>query len=234
MKRILSLLLVLACIAAVAHPKQSANDWVRDRVVLLKSIKGSCSGEEIQTPSGKTMTLTAGHCKALLINNQMTAEMEDGKEYTLTLIAIDDKSDLMLLAGVPGKVLKIAKSYEDKHQHVHTMTHGHGMPSYRTDGELLKETDNQVLAFLINSNEDAVTCEKIPGSTIEMVSFLQLGCLTTWHSMMTTARIIPGSSGGPLLNDKEELIGVASVSEPTTGFSGMVTLEDIHAFLKDK
>ncbi len=235
MRRTLSVLLMLACIVAGAttiHSKQSPDDYVRDRVVLLSSIKGTCSGVEVRSPSGKPLTLTAGHCHELLVDDKMTAEMEDGKRYTLSLVAMDPKSDLMLLTGIPGKYLDVAKKYEGRHQHIHTMTHGEGMPSYRTDGEILKETDNQVLAFIISAHADLITCQE-KGGEPALVSIFEMGCIEIYHSMMTTAKVVPGSSGGPVLNDKEQVIGIVSISNQD-GFSGMVTIDSINAFLKGR
>lgn len=231
--RILAVLLMMSALVVTSlYARQSPNDYVRDRVVLLSSTRGTCSGVEIRSPSGKPLTLTAGHCSELLVNGKMVAETEDGKKYTLSLVALDPKSDLMLLTGIPGRHLEIAAKYESKHQHVHTMTHGDGMPSYRTDGEILKETDNQVTVFVIMSDADLTAC-RVKGGKTMITSFFEMSCIEIYHSMMTTAKVVPGSSGGPVLNDKEQLIGIVSISNQI-GFSGMVTIQDIHAFLKGK
>jgi len=48
--------------------------------------------------------------------------------------------------------------------------------------------------------------------------------------LVSTARIIPGSSGGPLLNSANELVGIASATDGE--ISSFVALSDIQHFLK--
>lgn len=183
---------------------QSSDDYVRDRVVLLKSTAGSCSGAEVIAPSGKIYTLTAGHCRPLLsAKNTVVAQLEDGREYTLKFVALDKKSDLMLLEGIDTKGLVVRGKSLEKHEHVYTMTHGLGFPSYRTDGEVLVARLTQTINF-------------------------------KWLEMYISAPVLPGSSGGPVLDSKNELIGIVSVSVGDTFIGGMVLLSDIHNFLKNR
>ncbi len=67
-----------------------------------------------------------------------------------------------------------------ENERVHTVTHGGGYPIYRSDGNLIKEN------FL--------SSERFP-------DFIRT---------LTTAWVIPGSSGGPLLNDNDQLVGIVT------------------------
>jgi S1-C subfamily serine protease len=209
---VLALLAVLVwgkVIYVISH-QQSTNDWMRDRVVLLHSNVGSCTGVAVKAPSGKVYTLTAAHCRELIVNSMVMAQLENGTEVPLKMVAIDIKHDLMLLSDANDekaeKSITIADKIEDKHLAVHTMTRGLGLPSHRADGEFLKE-----ITFMFPSRDSASSEMQIT-------------------EMMITAHADPGSSGGPVLNDREELVGIVSCilnSQITT----IVQLKDIKAFL---
>lgn len=200
-----TILITAVCFKHAKPPviKQTPDEYSRDRVVLLHSIMGSCTGVEVKSPKGKIYTLTAGHCIALFLYDKdaIFARLENGKEYRVHIVAKTLFSDLLLLEGVGDKTFAIADKAPVMHDHVHTMTHGLGFPSYRTDGEVLMER--------------IVDITGLP-----------------WIELFISAQVVPGSSGGPILNDKEELVGVVSVSLGETIFSGTVTLIDIKNFLK--
>ncbi len=207
----LTILLTALCLKPIAPVKplpvkQTPDEYSRERVVLLHSLLGSCTGVEVRSPKGKVYTLTAGHCIALFFDETLsvTARLEDGREYSVKIVAKDKNADLLLLQGVGDKSVLIADKAPVIHEHIHTMTHGLGFPSYRTDGEVLME---QIVSIL-----DIPTC----------------------FELFVTAQVYPGSSGGPILNSKEELVGIVSISMGETIFSGTVTLRDIKAFLKDR
>ncbi len=198
------LLLCLLLVSCISTPKQSMDNWVRDRVFKLSSLAASCSAVEVRAPSKRIYMLTARHCQILDEDGYITAIAEDGKESHLKIIAKALDSDLMLLAPADDKAVMVAVK-TTKHEHMWTMSHGRGLPSFRTDGEMI-DTD---------------------------VEF-PTGDGTTIHNAMSTAHVEHGSSGGPALNDKGELIGIISTTDPTGFFSGMVPLSDIQSFLADK
>jgi Trypsin-like peptidase domain len=198
--------------------------YVRDRVLMIYGRGILCSAIEIRAPSGKNYTMSAAHCYEMAVNEYVTAQAEDGSEHMIKVLQVDKDHDLMLLEAFDDKFIDVAKDYHT-HEHVHTLTHGHGQPTYRTDGELLK-VENVRVAIPIESDEDLAKCTNIIQSALEVSCELKLTV------MMSTAAIIPGSSGGAVLDEAGHLVGIVSCGDGF--FSGFIPLPDIQNMLKGK
>jgi len=211
-----------------AHAELVASDaYIRNRVLLLKSEKGSCTAIEIKSPSGALYTLTAEHCSSIFEDGTVPAYDEMGTVKKLRIIDSDPMTDLMLLESFDGKSIDIAKE-SHIYQRVHTLTHGRGLPTFRTDGELLGEQTVQA-GELINSQEDMDRCSIERGRSIEERGFMMV-CIHELTVQNATAWVLPGSSGGPLLNEAGELVGITSCSDGSN-ISGFVPLHTILDFL---
>lgn len=223
MRKLISLAIVLSLMAVLDHFYEASDYYVRHRVFKLfnKGI-GSCTGIQIRADSGTVYMLTAAHCRPILIYNILIAEDEDGKRTPIKFIAEDPRSDLMLLTSADDKYVDIAKG-ASKQQKVHTITHGMGLPSFRTDGELLNIQEIQV---------PIPGVEHCVGPKYKF-DFLFSVCVLDVMQYHTTAWIIPGSSGGPLLDESGHLLGIATATT-AVHLSSFVTLKDIHAFLQNR
>lgn len=209
---------------------KSSDSYIRNRVVMLMGDQGGCSGIEITVPSNNHYILTARHCKGISSTDAMTATLENGRTKLVRIVDISKETDLMLLTPADGRSITVAEKV-DLYEHVHTLTHGGMQPTYRTDGEMLKPNDLEFPVFEIQSADDLNKCMSVKGQHVSSMMFFQI-CVSSIRLNMTTAMVIPGSSGGPVLNANGELVGIVS---GTTGFfSAIVPLEDIHAFLADK
>lgn len=208
-----------------------SDSYIRDRVVMLKGDVGGCTGIEVKAASGKIYTLTAGHCKGITTTGVYKATLEDGSEVELKKVAISVKDDLMLLTAASDKSIDIATSIF-QHQPIHTMTHGELYPSHRSDGEILEERIIQVAMYPLLTEEDTDQCRK-DGNTMGFSFFEGPVCVANLLNLMSTARVRPGSSGGPALNDANQLIGIVSTTEES-GISGLVPLRIIQQFMADK
>lgn len=221
---------ILAALIAFSCTHKS-NTYIENRVVKLFSAAGSCTGEQVRAPSGVDYILTAAHCLVLQDDKGYIAvKTEDGKILKRRVIAEDAFSDLLLLEGLPGlRGLDIAFKSSFK-QSVRSFTHGRGYDTYETEGVLIQ-------SFHINIQMDPDKCltgmpkyKTIEASnpwTGEKDNLCSMYVLET----ATTALIVPGSSGGPIVNSLGDLVGVVSAGDSTFGY--LVTLDDIHSFINN-
>ena len=240
-KIVLAIVAVGAIVLVAGHLAGNLNDeikrksdvFAREQVVKLVTDQGSCTGVEITAPSGRVYTLTARHCKILIQDDHVAAITEDGQKHFLKVISIDKNSDLMLLQGVDGyEGVHVAKQ-NHKYEGIHSMTHGHGKPTYRTDGLLLDEEVVQVLMGFIHDADDQAKCLSTPSASA-MESPFGTVCVMDLILTTTTAKIVPGSSGGPILDAAGSLVGIASATDSEGMFSYLVRLSDIKDFLKGR
>ncbi len=229
MVKLISVLLLLSLLSGCSGPSDRET---KSYSILLKSAKGQCSGEQVKAPSGVSYILTAAHCMPLAIDGQIQVITEDGKKLKRRIVAEDDYSDLLLLEGVPGmEGMPIART-SWRGQHVRTFTHGHGLQTYRTDGVLVQKQEIQIPISLIASDEASCSA-KVKNKVIHFATIfgdLKI-CALSVEESVTTAFIVPGSSGGMVVDDAGQLVGV--VSAGGGGFGFLVTLDDIHSFLSN-
>lgn len=206
-----------------------SDSYVRDRVVKIVRGRGSCSGEQVRAPSGVDYILTAGHCLGLAKDGAMTIIMENGNTLSRRVIAEDDKSDLLLLEGLPNlKGLEIADRSHN-FQPVTSFTHRRGMATEKTQGYIVQSMYVEVPIFDIMGDEDAAKCTSQPKYKLGGGMF-GAACVLSVEETVVSAQASPGSSGGPMVDSSGDLIGVVSAGSDTHTL--LVMLSDIKAFLK--
>lgn len=206
-----------------------SDESIMSKSVMLTNDRGECSGEQVVAASGKTYILSAGHCDSLMdpFGNIMVTT-QDGRKMERHVIAEDPDSDLLLIEGVPNLSGLYISSSLSELEHVRTFTHGRGMPTYKTEGAMIGKQKVVVPLFTIDSPESDRRCsESSKYAPIETP--MGKVCLLSVEELASTAGIVPGSSGGMVVNDRGELIGVASAGDGF--FSYFVSLKDIKAFL---
>lgn len=227
---ILLLCSMLSYTACLQKPK----DVYKQVVMLKNNNKGSCSGQQIIAKSGIKYILSAAHCKVLSDDGQnINVITESGRELKRRIIAIDSNADLMLIEGAPGlEGLDIAQSSRAR-EHVETYTHGSGMDTYETDGVIIGDMEINFIVGQISTPEDAANCNTGTLHARDLDSFFGpiSVCVFTSNETVITAKIVPGSSGGAIVNERHELVGVASATDGQFGF--MVRLKDIQKFLNN-
>lgn len=224
--------LTVAGCSTIKFHIQASDGYVRDRVVkLTNENKGSCSGIKVKADSGKVVILTAAHCIVILDKNKkMIAIDEDGKKETVSFIAEDPFSDLMLLSTEDTRYIDISADDTEVHQKVHTLTHGAGHETYRTDGELMEIELTQIGLFEIQTKDDMIRCVSMPKNVPYPTIFGPV-CVLETEQRWSSALVVPGSSGGALLDEAGHLVGITSAGDAHFGL--FVLLTDIKAFLAD-
>lgn len=199
----------------------------KDKIIKISSGHGMCSGEQVKAPSGVSYIMTASHCMGLSdANGNFTITTEDGKSLQRKLIAEDPESDLMILEGLPEVAgLRIAQSIAPGDKIV-TLTHGNNYATYKTEGVIIQGERVQAPVSLIFSVEDEAKCTSMPKRHAEGNYCI----LDVWETI-STAMVVPGSSGGAVLNSSGELVGV--VSAGSGAFGAFVNLSDIQKFIKN-
>lgn len=209
----------IVVVKTINHYARQTAHYQQNRIVWLSGNRIGCTGTEVVAPSGKVLTLTAAHCQKQIIDNKIGFKDQSGAEGMVAVISIDDRLDLMLLEGAPKKLgFEIAKDVKVDDT-IHTMTHGWTMPAYRTEGMVMSTT----------MRPDEPKCEQY----VDLGGYkMGVGCQPPPERIVTTAWVLPGSSGGPLLNENNDLVGI--VYALTGPFSYSVSLKDIQAFLKGR
>lgn len=203
----------------------------RSKIVKIVGDMGMCSGEQVEAPSGVSYIVTAGHCKGLMGPDGFEITTEDGRHLKRRMIAESTTSDLILLEGVPGmKGFPIAKdSYPG--QKIHTLSHGGNMNTYETKGELIQFDIISAPLYAVDTPAKEAECSAMRKTHVASDDFGGKVCMLTVGEIISTAMVVPGSSGGAVLNDNNELVGVVSAGRGE--FSAFVTLYDIGMFLNN-
>lgn len=122
-------------------------------------------------------------------------------------------------------------SHNYPREQVRTFTHGKGWDTYETEGELIQVSQIKILIFF-KEMEEGRACPKMPKYSEEEVPSMFgpiHACILDVPETVTTAKIVPGSSGGMVVNGRGELVGVVSAGDGDFGM--LVTIDDINSFL---
>lgn len=226
--------LILGCAgvhSSMARSKKASDSYIRNRVFLIKSKMGSCSAIQVKAPSNRLYILSAAHCRVILKGENPLLIDENLREYAPKIVDTDVEHDLLLLEAVDGRSINIAKNIHN-HEKVHTLTHGRGFPTYRTDGELLEERPVMRIGVDKEDKEEYEKCVRAQDDIGILIMSLTGKCSYVVRSMLSTAMVMPGSSGGAALNEAGELIGIVSNSDGY--YSGLVPLHAIQAFISQR
>lgn len=234
MKKKLGLLAGVILLTLCLLPSGKSDDWLRSRTVRIADAQdASCSGEQVRAPSGQDYILTAGHCASLAKDGTVIVITEDGRKLQRRIIEEDPNSDLLLIEGLPNlEGMSIARSHE-KREHVRTFTHGSRLDTYRTEGVYIQEQHIDVPLYIITDQHPESGCNMAKNKILDVQFFIfeMKFCAISVSEEVSTAFIVPGSSGGMVVNDSGELVGVVSATDTKFGF--FVRLYDIHQFIKN-
>lgn len=203
----------------------------RQSSMKLEGKNGQCSGVQIKAKSGKEYILSAGHCAHLSDDKTIKVTDESGRILSRQIIAEDQNSDLLLIEAVPGTRSIEIDDKDIVGQKVETFTHGSGLDTYRTSGELIQFKEINIPLYPIETPEQDVACKAVPKNRVDV--YMMFGepfivCSMHLDGVVSTAKVVPGSSGGMVVHDKK-LVGI--VSATSSDFAFFVSLKDIHQFV---
>lgn len=232
----LLLFFILGALAPALSDAKKSEEWIRNRSVMLFGAIGQCSGEQVRAPSGVDYILTAGHCADIAEDGNMWVKTENGQILSRRVIAEDPTADLLLVEGLPGmEGLPIADTIS-RFEHVRTFTHGKGLMTYKTDGWLVQSKEIKIPLWQGDTDDKQQMpdrCFMPKMGIISMETFFgpTTICYLDVFEIVTTAKIVPGSSGGMVVDDDGKLAGVASATDEY-GFGYLVRLTDIQRFIR--
>lgn len=232
LKKALVAFLILWSLGVYHLTRGVSESTIRSKVVQLKGDKkGYCSGVQVQAPTGKNYILSAAHCSALQEDGTILVRTDDSRFIPRRVLEISPVTDLMLLEGMPDlKGIDVASNVEIG-QHLRSFTHGAALDTYKTEGELIQEKMIDILIGLITSKEDEAACNLPKNKIVTLHTFfgdLQ-ACTLHLNMFVSTTKVVPGSSGGGIFDDKGRLVAIVSGGDDSFGV--FVTLSDIQTFL---
>lgn len=220
----------LICWGACGHGQLSDRD-IRSKVVKLQGNGYQCSGEQVKAPSGASYILSAGHCGKLADKDgSIEVIMENKKSLRRKIVAEDKFSDLLLIEGLPSvEGLTVARR-DAPQEEVITYTHGRGYDTYTTRGVLIQYQLVDVYIGDILTPEDEADCNSMPKYRVIQSWFSKM-CVMSVTETVTNAMIDHGSSGGAVLDNNSDLVGVVSAGDNEGHFGFLVPLYEIKRFL---
>jgi S1-C subfamily serine protease len=108
-------------------------------------MSGQCTGFEVEAPSGKHYILTASHCSVLEDDyHSMLVTTESGDQFHSRVIAIDMRSDSLLLEGSASlPALRLADS-DERGEHVRVIGHGLGLDTWEVSGTIIQMSEQML------------------------------------------------------------------------------------------
>jgi S1-C subfamily serine protease len=193
----------LAVISYAKTPEQIYRD-VGGQVVKVLTGKGMGTGFGLKTEDGKVYVMTNLHiCEGSLDGQHLQFQTQGGETYNTVIIGVSDKSDICILDGLelfPGVGMA---DKVDNSAMVHVLGHPKGYSLKYSIGYLLGRAE----------------IEMPYGGVLRLVD-----------SYQSSALILPGNSGSPVVNNDGNLVAMAYALEGD-GTSWMIPLDRIKEFL---
>lgn len=202
-------------------------------VILVSPGKGGGTGFAVKTENGSLFTLTNDHICDLADENGTLFANEQEQLVPLKVLHRSPYTDLCLVSPLLYKTpLKLGSKYYIGEK-VFITGHGRLYDDTMTDGEVVQAKRVMVGVREVDSKEECEIAPKYKYVEINFI-FTTVGiCAIEVDAVITTAQILPGNSGSPVVNRSGELIGVAFASGSNDiNRAWVIPLKSIQEFLK--
>lgn len=184
---------------SIKHSQEQSDAHAKRSCMRLFSERGGCSGVQVKAPSGKTFIMSAGHCIAL-------ADAEGN-----IMVESEDHRIMkrhVLAASIPHDLMLLE-----------------GIPNVQGLDVAPKYSDSRHIRTFTHGR--LMETYKTEGDLVQDITVVADNMIL--EEVATTAKIVPGSSGGMVVDDDGYLVGIASATDFYFGY--VVPLRHIHTLI---
>lgn len=229
---------ILVATTAIKGPEIHYN-WVRNKVkpatVVVTNEEGNSggSGFHVKAPSGQVYIMTNAHVCEVGKNGVIYIQDDYGRSIPRQIIEVSKVTDLCLVQALPNPKSYLKVGAEPKPgQIVAAVGHPQLMPTTMSRGEVIGQQEVDVLDHFINPTDPEDRCDLPKNKKIRVNTFFgpQTACVVHINANLTTAVILPGNSGSPVVGFYGELVGVFFAGNQAN-WGLAVTLKDVKQVL---
>jgi len=215
------------------HRYQLRSQMTEATVMLINPTKGGGTGFAVETENGGKYILTNDHICDLAEEDGTIFAKEQDDLIPLKILHRSPYTDLCLVSPLLYKTpLQLGNHYYIGEK-VFIAGHGRLYDDTMTDGEIVQNKRVMVGVREVDTKEECEVLPKYKYVEVNMMFMALKICAIEVDAMITTAPILPGNSGSPVVNRSGELIGVAFASGSNDiNRAWVIPLKSIQDFLK--
>lgn len=200
-------------------------------MVVNTAMNSGGTGVILDSHPGVSHVLTNKHvCQLIQTGGRIVTD--DGETHSIDSFRVYKKHDLCLLETLSdlGVNIRVAEQAPQVYESSVIVGHPSLLPTIFSTGHFSQRRAIEVMVDIQKcdgketSDEDRMTCIFLGGKPV----------VRTFQSQVTSALIMPGSSGSPVYNEKGELAALVFAGSQGLSYGFLVPWEYIHDFLRHK